>query len=232
MVAFAMRCIVLLTDGSYTIGPATRSPTNVAVLILCALHIVGTSMGFFAMLHQRQRDELLERARRDGLTGLYTRTAFFESASALSSQPYAVAMIDLDNFKAINDTYGHRGGDLILSHAARTVLSSARITDVVGRYGGEEFCVLLPGADAAVVSKFAHRIVDEARRQAVRLPDGITASYTLSVGYAHSPGTAARPREALDDVLHRADGALYAAKRDGRDRARPALPAQLAAASV
>lgn len=129
---------------------------------------------------------------------------------------YAAVMIDIDHFKAINDTFGHAGGDVTLAHAGRLIASAARISDVAGRYGGEEFCVILRGCGQIEAAQFANRVVADAARQTVRLRDGRQVRYTLSVGYACSTDETA---ETVEAVIERADKALYRAKRGGRNQA-------------
>ncbi len=216
----AIRAATSLGGTAATVSPGADSAQQIGALVLGTLFMLGASMGFFSLVHERQRRETLERARRDGLTGLYTRSAFFELAEqidkSMPSQPYAALMVDIDHFKAINDTYGHLGGDVTLTHAARLIANSIRLSDVAGRYGGEEFSIILRNCGAEGAAAFAQRLVEEAGRQTVRLPDGRKAQFTLSVGYAIRGAQAA---EAPDRVIDRADQALYRAKRSGRNRA-------------
>jgi diguanylate cyclase (GGDEF)-like protein len=205
---------------SVSVGAATVQ--QVSVLVLAALFVLGTSMGFISLVHERQRRETLERARRDGLTGLYTRSAFFELAQQIDRagrERYAAVMVDIDHFKAINDTFGHLGGDITLAHAARLINNSIRLSDVAGRYGGEEFSIILRGCGEAEAAAFAERLVNEASRQSVRLDDGRRSSFTLSVGYACRALSNDGHGESASEVLGRADRALYEAKRSGRNRA-------------
>lgn len=211
-------------DSSIAASGTGVPPVEVGSLLPGLLFVVGSSMAFFTMVHSCQRDDLLETMRRDFLTGVYTRGAFFELATAHArqspDQPYAIVMVDVDHFKAINDRYEHRGGDLTLAHIARQIAGAVRLTDIVGRYGGEEFCILLPSCDASVAARLANRVVEDARKQVVRLDDGRTVRYTLSAGYAMSSTVRKdQPSESLTEIVARADRALYQAKRSGRDRA-------------
>ncbi len=224
VVGLGTRSVMSLIDFASlgSVGPGARAPMQFMFPIL--LYVVGSSMAFFSLVHTFQREELLEKSRRDGLTGVYTRSAFFELAGAHTAdparQPYAIIMVDVDHFKAINDHCEHRGGDLVLSHVARRVVAAVRNTDIVGRYGGEEFCILLPSCDALDASRLAQLVIEDARKQVVRLDDGRTARYTLSLGYAISRPAAPDQRpESLVEMLARADRALYRAKRSGRDQA-------------
>ncbi len=156
----------------------------------------------------------------DSLTGVYIRRYFFEqlerelSRATRYSYAVSVLMIDVDNFKAVNDTYGHLTGDRVLTGVAEALRDNLRRHDVLARYGGEEFAVLLPHTDrtAAVgAAEKLRRIV----RERVSLGDP-PQSVTVSVGVATHIGDPAL--EIAQDILKRADEALYDAKRSGRDR--------------
>lgn len=217
---FLMRAVLSLFGQAEAVSPGAPSRPQIGVLLMGALFVVGASIGFFSMVHERQRQEVLDRARRDGLTGLFTRMAFMDMGRALEqARPpvhFAVAMIDLDHFKQVNDTHGHAAGDVVLAHAARLIANTVRSTDLVGRYGGEEFCVLLRDCSLGEASVFAARLVEAARHQAVRLPGGGEVAFTVSVGCA-ARRLLPQP-EALMQTLARADKALYDAKHQGRDR--------------
>ncbi|MCS6876743.1 MAG: GGDEF domain-containing protein [Geminicoccaceae bacterium] len=168
--------------------------------------------------------ELEELARRDSMTGLLNRGAFFEAAEAAirrargNGRPLTLLVLDVDHFKAVNDSYGHAAGDEALRLIARTLLAATRRSDVVGRLGGEEFGVLLEGAAPDEAALVADRILS-----AVRLLDfeqgGERVPLSASAGLA-----ALEPGLDLDGLFARADAALYAAKRAGRGRARHADP--------
>ena len=159
--------------------------------------------------------ELDQIARSDPLTGLANRRHLDEQLAvhAASAERHrhelSVAVIDIDNFKSVNDTFGHSAGDTVLREVARRLATSARVEDVVGRWGGEEFIVILPHCgvdDAAVVSE---RIRQAVEATPIRSEDGISIPVTVSVGCAAAAG---------DRVIERADAALYAAKKGGRNR--------------
>ena len=140
---------------------------SVGTLLFSALFVLGGSVAFFAMVQERVRAESAERARRDGLTGLLTRAAFFEGAEDLARRippaRFAVLMVDIDHFKRINDTFGHQGGDAVLAFAARQIGAAVRAADLVGRYGGEEFCLLLPDCDEGAAEGVANSASANAR---------------------------------------------------------------------
>jgi diguanylate cyclase (GGDEF)-like protein len=126
-----------------------------------------------------------------------------------SGRPFAVVLADLDRFKALNDTYGHEAGDRALRMFAEILRTEVREADLVCRYGGEEFAVVLPGAETAEAIEVMQRVRSELRR-ASRAGD--TPPVTASFGLAHSEDA-----EDFDDLVHRADRALFAAKDAGRD---------------
>ena len=177
-------------------------------------------------LEERERElsevnaRLLKMAQTDALTGLDNRRYLEERLEEMFGhsrrlkEPLAVVMCDLDRFKSVNDTYGHQVGDVVLKQFARILKKEAREIDRVGRYGGEEFMLLLPGTvlDAAVT--FAERV-----RKAVEAHtftfDGGTLQRTMSCGVAAWP----HPRiDDCDTLVKAADDALYVAKETGRNR--------------
>jgi len=153
----------------------------------------------------------------DPLTGIPNRRAFFEEAELLFEGVaptvlgrHAVLMIDVDYFKEVNDTFGHRTGDRVLSVVSACVKSQLRSADLVGRYGGDELVIALPGCDGPSAFAVAERIRSVVAATPVATDDGVV-NITLSIGVA-----AAESGEALLPVLARADLALYDAKRAGR----------------
>jgi diguanylate cyclase len=177
---------------------------------------------------QMLRDQLesvgqeLEAMRREGDTDPLTRLAnrrVFDTGLArgltvatVTRRPLSLLMVDVDHFKAVNDTHGHPNGDRALKAIADVLIRSfPRRTDLVVRYGGEEFAVLCEGP-AGVAFGLATRLLEAVRATRVKLDDGVLA-LTISVGLAE-----ATPNEAPADLVRRADRALYEAKHGGRDR--------------
>jgi diguanylate cyclase (GGDEF)-like protein len=158
----------------------------------------------------------------DSLTGALSRAAITPliersvKRAARSGTPACVAMIDLDWFKSINDRFGHLAGDRVLRRVVERVRECLRTSDVVGRYGGEEFVLLLQGADANGATRLVERI-----RGAVSAADWSDIGPGLKVSVSCGI-TSVRATDTLDGVLARADEALYAAKRGGRDQLRVA----------
>ncbi|WP_102107418.1 sensor domain-containing diguanylate cyclase [Oceaniglobus roseus] len=169
--------------------------------------------------------ELRMIATTDALTGLRTRRDWQEQVrreialSARSGRPLSVAIMDIDHFKAVNDTYGHRTGDLLLSEVARVLLNRLRATDLVGRLGGEEFAVALPETTADEAREVVERVRLAVARIETSSPEAPTVRCTISGGIAQL-----QDGETLDALCNRADHALYTAKGDGRNRLACALP--------
>ncbi|MCB1746689.1 MAG: GGDEF domain-containing protein [Gammaproteobacteria bacterium] len=170
-------------------------------------------------LEERNR-ELADLAIRDSLTGLYNHSASIELLDQILHQsqrydfPVTVVMVDIDHFKRVNDTYGHQVGDALLERMAHTLLESLRDSDIVGRYGGEEFLIAMPHADAAAAREFGERLL--ARARAIGVPRAAGEHLTISLGISvyHPYGQ----RLGAAEIIRRADEALYRSKRDGRDR--------------
>jgi diguanylate cyclase (GGDEF)-like protein len=124
-------------------------------------------------------------------------------------------MLDIDNFKQVNDTYGHQQGDIVLAEVARIVRESSREIDAPARYGGEELAVVLPGTDIEGAYNLAERMRHGIEELSFPLADGRgTLRVTASLGVASMPRSATDPRE----LLSRADAALYEAKRSGKNK--------------
>ncbi len=164
---------------------------------------------------QKQNHELQRLATRDSLTGCLNRRAFFEefesnwSSAKRYGHPLACVLVDVDHFKSINDTYGHSVGDKVLRKVSDTLMEGCRKSDVVCRYGGEEFCVMLPFVDLA-----GARIAADKLRQAIEEMSVDKVKVTASFGVSTTAEDAGDPQELLDQ----ADKCLYVAKRNGRNR--------------
>ncbi len=174
------------------------------------------------------RDALKFQATHDPLTGLWNRLASVEalrrelSRSARQKESVSVVMADLDHFKSVNDTYGHMSGDAALRETAQRFLSSVRAYDTVGRYGGEEFMIVLPECDAQGAIHQAERIRGKFAQEPFDLPDAQIA-VTLSLGVASVQVKGGLEPDAL---IWAADQALYRAKARGRNCVEPASEAE------
>lgn len=184
--------------------------------------VVFGAMGTLTAERRREVDRLLDHlnhlARTDGLTGLFNHRAFqkrirTEAARAeREEQPLALLMIDLDFFKRFNDEFGHPAGDELLKAVAQRLVDHVRPYDVVCRYGGEEFAVLMPGMDEADGSEAAERIRSTLADEGVEELGIRPGRVTLSVGVAEYD-----PEEWIPDWIERADRNLYQAKHSGRN---------------
>ena len=192
------------------VGEGSRGPSY-ALLGVAALSllVLGSAALANTLWRRPDSDELEAMAWSDSLTGLANRRRLDRDLASRNSGPTGVIMVDVDHFKAVNDAYGHQVGDDILRRLGTLLAHHVRADDVVYRYGGEEFCVLLPGADADDTRTVAERLVHAART--VDLPNG--ANVTVSVGVARTSGAD------VSDAVEHADQALYRAKRQGRDQA-------------
>jgi diguanylate cyclase (GGDEF)-like protein len=166
------------------------------------------------------QSELRVQATRDHLTGAFNRGTVLEilqrelAHSARKQESIAVVLADLDNFKQVNDTYGHLTGDAVLQEAAIRLGARLRNYDALGRYGGEEFLIVLPGCGRDFAQEVAERMCAAVGAAPVRTSAG-DIRITVSLGFALSDGA---NRMKMDDFIAAADEALYRAKREGRNR--------------
>jgi diguanylate cyclase (GGDEF)-like protein len=176
---------------------------------------------YFLISNLRFRQELVRLARQDGLTGLPNRRRTVEMATAalqravLDSRPLTIAIIDMDHFKFINDRCGHATGDFVLKEFARVSRDALRDGDILGRWGGEEFLLIMPNADLEIAMATLERL--RTRVFGIRLPaSGAGLRVSLSAGLA----LYGKHVRSLDELIARADSALYVAKNEGRDLVR------------
>ncbi|RFU44915.1 GGDEF domain-containing protein [Paraburkholderia sp. DHOC27] len=202
------------------------TPLNTAFMGIGILALPCMSTGIVMLAHDRLAQRLERLANVDDLTGVWARRAFLTKAQAVldaaarNGMPVALAIIDIDRFKLINDSYGHAAGDSVLTHFAAFVQRQLRAGDVFGRLGGEEFGVLCPDTDAAQAAILLERLRAELASTPPPAQAGVagrTADHTA--GYTFSSGVdQLRNDEPLAALMARADAALYAAKAMGRDR--------------
>ncbi|MFC7677926.1 GGDEF domain-containing protein [Paenibacillus sp. GCM10028914] len=185
-------------------------------LSLFLLMFVGNT-GFVLLSKEKSDRELHKLASYDDLTGIWNRRKFIleakKSIEDCQKQGYPVSflLMDIDQFKMINDTYGHDTGDMVLREYACKVKSVLQDSDLLGRYGGDEFAVLLPGADERQSGEMAESIRRTVEQSYGKLP----ISYTLSIGVVTVTAEQLLP---LDKLYKLSDGALYKAKQEGRNR--------------
>ena len=210
------RLVFFLLEGQDGPTFVTYFGSEVTTLVTMVMLVV-VSFSMAALSTEQQTRALRMVATRDDLTGLLNRKAFMEIAAEHLSDPAvtratgALILADLDHFKAVNDTYGHAAGDAALQAFAASCQDTVRTTDLAGRYGGEEFVLLIPGASAdraeRIADAISQRLADSAHRDGPRMP---TVSYGIATYDAGTPG--------LDALIASADAALYEAKSQGRNR--------------
>lgn len=195
---------------------AGQSVTFMAAFVVVVL----ASLGFILMTKDRADADNRHVAAHDALTGLANRRSLIAALdrdvarTVRTRESYALMMLDIDHFKAVNDGHGHLAGDQVLCHVAGLLRARLRAQDMVGRYGGEEFLALLPDTLLGGALELA-----ESMRQAVAqtpcMYEGRAITVTVSIGVC---GGRLEPADGWDMLIHTADQALYAAKAAGRDR--------------
>jgi diguanylate cyclase (GGDEF)-like protein len=212
--AFAGWMVAPSTEHVFAVTPLL-GVAFAATLLMMIFH----TLGFVLLINDRATSELERLASIDGLTQVFNRRAMEAMASHIVArsrrtlEPCAVVIIDADCFKQINDTYGHAAGDQVLREMVRTLLKSVRAQDIVGRFGGEEFLVILPGTTQAEALIVANRICTAIASTRIHL-DLHSLSVTISAGVA---GLDAEDATA-SSLIVRADRALFDAKAQGRNQ--------------
>ena len=202
-------------NGNVGTSNASNGPVQSIYLLTANFMTLLMAVGFMAVATRRLQTVMEHRSNSDPLTGALNRRGFaaaYAREVALMrrhAKPMSLLSIDLDFFKAINDSYGHAVGDQVLVHAARTTVSALREIDHVARFGGEEFIVLLPQTTLERARTVAQRI-----QSLLCASDNDLPAYTVSIGIACQ----SMPDESMEAVMARADAALYRAKAAGRDR--------------
>ncbi len=154
----------------------------------------------------------------DSLTGLYVKKVILDKLQEYmnfalrNKMEFSIIMMDIDDFKSVNDTYGHVVGDQVLREIGRIIKETIREVDSAGRYGGEEFLIVLPGTDLKGAERVVERLLDNVRNTDWRKLAGVE-KVTMSAGVAFGD-----PNIPMTDLIKRADQALYEAKRSGKDR--------------
>jgi diguanylate cyclase (GGDEF)-like protein len=202
-----------------SVYPALRAPhpVNIAGALLNHIVLTLSTIALLVGWHEEAEAELRRQATTDGLTGLLNRRAWLQRSRDVvelarrHGEPVCLLMIDIDHFKAINDVRGHEVGDRALQTLAAVLSQCARRGDLVCRYGGEEFCVLLP-----------HTEIDGARNVDARIRAHVRAdcdpAHAEPLSFSSGLATFQGRTDSLDGMLRRADEAMYEAKAAGRDR--------------
>lgn len=215
----------LHSAGSFTPAQWSAVPSVVQLLVfvsVVALELLG-ALGFILLVKERADQENRKLAMTDSLTGIFNRRAFMESAERemASAQrnglSFALLMLDLDNFKQINDDHGHATGDAVLVDVSKLMAARLRRQDTFGRHGGEEFCILLPATEAAGAMALAEELRKAVENNHLLIGNQrIAVTITIGVSVWH-----ARHANAPADfcrILSDADRALYQGKAAGRNR--------------
>ncbi len=215
--------LLFVGTASLLLGALADAATAAGILPLPPIPLLGPAFlvftAFLLATLSAEGRRLFTRATVDALTNLLNRGAFLDRATQeivraeRTGRPVALVMLDIDHFKSFNDRYGHQTGDRVLSGAAQAVARTIRGIDLAGRYGGEEFIVLLVEAEEEPALVAVERI--RAAISQMRLP-GVKDPVTASAGVAVHHGLFERAR--VSDLIRRADAALYESKRGGRDR--------------
>jgi diguanylate cyclase (GGDEF)-like protein len=237
MVSMAIQACLILPPVKATAAPGTRlrilalgqeavcnQVTELCLAVLTAFATAHSALALVVALpmvivlqRSLRHASLAAAARTDAKTGLLNAGAWQREAAVEVTRartPLAVAIADIDHFKAVNDTYGHLAGDAVLAAVSAAMRDLLRDCDLCGRFGGEEFALLLPRTTAAQAFEITERIRQGISQLAIPRDDAAAIRVTISIGVAvHS-----QARRTLDDLLAAADHALYQAKGSGRDR--------------
>jgi diguanylate cyclase (GGDEF)-like protein len=239
LVSMAIQACLILPPVKATAAPGTRlrslalgqepvcnQVTELCLAVLTAFAAARSALALVVALplvivlqRSLRHASLAAAARTDAKTGLlnagaWQREAALEVARARAQTPLAVAIADIDHFKAVNDTHGHLAGDAVLAAVSAAMRDLLRDCDLCGRFGGEEFALLLPRTTAAQALEITERIRQGVSELAVPRDGTAAIRVTISIGVA----VPSQARRTLDDLLAAADHALYQAKRSGRDR--------------
>ncbi|MBI3158557.1 MAG: GGDEF domain-containing protein [Chloroflexi bacterium] len=211
-VGFIARSIYAFSGGIEETNALQFSMHTVSVAIVTLVTNVLLPFAFLLISNEQHFARLQQLAETDTLTQSLNRYAVLENLAAKmelasrSDRALSLCMLDLDGFKAINDRHGHSAGDEVLTQIAQQLKTLIRQSDLLGRYGGDEFLVVLPDTNADNALGLANRLRDQVSRRVFQA-HGETNTLTLSIGVV-----VYKPPESLSDLLHRADQAMYRAK--------------------
>ena len=219
LVIFAARLLGALTGTGGVVSYTHFTPAQSVVILVLVFLSMSLNFGFLLMAMDRLRNEVADLALLDDLTGVGNRRYLLQrlgeecARSERSGQPFALLVIDLDGFKAINDTHGHAAGDACLQHFTLMAQTRLRPGDMLARTGGDEFCIVLPSSTLREGAMIARRVLEVCRADAEQCT-GNDIPVAVSIGVAQwSREMGAFP----DRLIAAADHALYAAKKAGRN---------------
>jgi len=211
--AFATETDLSSITASNQMQTGTFLLSTIALVLIC--------LGLVVMTKERTDAQNLDLALHDALTGLSNRRLIEETLTQhlaqtqRSGRPLTLLMIDIDYFKRVNDTFGHLSGDLALRGLANCIRGRLRAQDMAGRWGGEEFLVILPDTDAEGATVLAEQLRQTVEQTHFESTDGRPMQFTISIGLHTRPVS---PAEGVDDLVGTADRAMYLAKQKGRNR--------------
>jgi len=231
---YAMRALGSLFHIGGDFSYVSSNPAQSVIVLVLMFLSMSWNFGFLLMAMDRLRNEVADLALLDDLTGVGNRRHLLQrlseecARSDRSGEPFALLVIDLDGFKAINDTHGHAAGDACLQHFTLMAQTRLRTGDMLARTGGDEFCVVLPSSRLREGAMIARRILDVCRQDAEACV-GADIPISLSIGVAQwTRDIATFP----DRLMAAADHALYAAKNSGKNQHAVYDPAAIAAATA
>ncbi len=217
---FVARVTMVLYRPDQILTALQEKPAHFATLVFAVVGVITCSLAFLNLRRNRYEQGMEALATRDDLTGILNRRTLMElgahalAAAARAGRPVCVLMLDLDHFKDVNDRHGHAAGDRMLADIAETISGGLRDSDILGRYGGEEFCIVLPDTTATGALLIASRIRNAIGGRSYVLGKA-AGQMTASIGVAAASGA---PTESIDSLVDWADRALYRAKGNGRNR--------------
>lgn len=213
------RLSIVSLDQVSPVEHLTQWTQNEITFLACMLSVLAINFGFIAMVNVRLAEQLTHAAGHDWLTGVMNRgrleqtSELMRASSNRLKQPQSMLLMDLDEFKAINDNYGHLAGDKVIKIFAELVAKTIRGIDILGRYGGEEFCVLMPNTNDTEATTLAERIREKYETTPIIL-DGERIRCTVSIGVCDSSYVG----NDFNNMFEAADKALYTAKNAGRNK--------------
>ncbi len=212
-ILFAVRSYLAATGGIAGPDPFGGSVIHSWMAVSAVAFIMLRSMAMVLMAAERSRNQLIELAHHDPLTGTLNRSGLAQQVSELDARPMSLLFIDIDHFKQLNDRHGHAAGDRILQLFARVSKSIIPAGDLLARQGGDEFLAVLRNVDRQEAVAIANSIRLSFAAAVMQMPDLVTFP-TLSIGVA----TRGNDATEFERLLQKADEALYRSKREGRDR--------------
>lgn len=229
-VMWTLMCVTASYVICFPVAGVPKEPKYLITALLCPALMAPVGawvLGSLTMRLHETTDRLQRALERDHLTGIYNRQFLVKLLNSIKhNEPAVILMADIDHFKTVNDTHGHLSGDAVIHSVAQVLESHCRVTDIVARFGGEEFVVVMRGATIESGLRAAERMLTAVRDAPVTI-DGQTIHVTISVGVA--------PRydeQDVSEVLKAADAALYRAKEQGRDQVQSSDDARLAKAEL